>query len=169
MAFLFREIRNKSWWDKSKEELPWLGQGVLVGDVFKGLGTVDGSLSVYLINEDKSNINRVVAAYACTRNSIQRVDYDLMPTDAVTGAFRMNKIAGNTADDEVNQWHYDITELTTRSLVDFAYLIGDHLVSMTRVREKTVARAVKLGIERGYLDCDRIDPILRSRICNNAI
>ena len=166
MSFLFRELRNKSWWDKREDELPWLRQGELVADVFKGLGTKDGNLSTYFVNADKSNVDRVVAAYACTRNSLQRVDYVLIPLDTVADAFGLNNIAGNTADDEVNLWHHDIIELTPEKLLDLAYLIDNHRNMMTRVREKKVRKEVKEGIERGDIDCDRIDPILKIKLCD---
>lgn len=164
MTFLFRELKNKSWWDKREDELPWLQQGEMVADVFKGLGTEDGNLSTYFIDANKSNVDRVVAAYACTRNSFQRVDYVLIPLDIVSDAFGMNTIAGNTADDKVNLWHRDIIELTPEKLLNFAYLIDNHRNMMARVREKKVRKDVTEGLERGEIDRDRIDPILRQKL-----
>jgi len=166
VSYLFRELRNKSWWDKREDELPWLQQGELVADVFKGLGTEDGKLSTYLIEADKSNVDRVVAAYACTRNSLQRVDYVLIPLDTVAGAFGLNHIAGNTADDEVNLWHRDVIELTPEKLLNLAYLIDNHRNMMTRVREKKVRQEVKERLDCGDIDCDRIDPILKKKLCD---
>ncbi len=166
MCYVFREIRNKSWWDKSHDELPWLKSGELVADVFKGLLTKKGSFSTYLIDEDKSNLNRVLAAYACTRDSIQRVDYVLIPLDIVVCAFRVICIPGDTADDLVNNWHCDVVELTSQRLEYFAQLVNDHRDLMVRLYPKQVEKIARQSYIQRNIDCERINPKLKSKICD---
>ncbi len=163
MAFLFREIRNKSLWDKS-DDLPWLPEGELVADVFKALGTSNGDLSTYAVDDDKSNVHRVVAAFACTRDNFQRVDYVLIPFDAVDGAFGLKKTPGATADAGVNDWHYDIIELTSQKLLNLAYLIQSFKQTMKRMPKKTVKIAVNVGIKRGNIDRNRVNRKLIDKI-----
>ena len=164
MCFIFREIRNKSWWDKSKDELCWLEDSELVADVFKGLGTENGNLSTYFVDADKSNVSRIVAAYACTRESIQRVDYVLLPLDTLVSAFSLRCVAGKTADDLVNGWHCDIVELTSKKLSDLAYFINDHKDSMTRVALKKVEKEVLKARNLEYIDFKKVNPRLQKKI-----
>ena len=166
MTFLFREIENKSWWDKSQDDLTWLEEGQLVADVFKGLRTEKGTLSTYFIDAERSNESRVVAAFACTRESLQRVDYVLIPTDAVADIFKTKIIPGETADDEVNRWHRDIVDLTAQKLVELARLIDNHQDLMVRVPWKTVEKTVRNARNRRNIDCERVHPRLRPKICD---
>ncbi len=166
MKFLFREIRNKSWWDKSHEELPWLNKGELIADVFKSLGTHNGDLSTYVIEADKSNLNQVVAAYACTRESLQRVDYVLIPYEVVDNSFELKDTPGSTADDAVNSWHRDISELTPQKLLDLVYLINSHRDKMTRIPRKTVEKEVCKSRKLKNIDCEKVHPTLKEKICD---
>jgi hypothetical protein len=164
VCYVFREIRNKSWWDKSHDELPWLKCGELVADVFKGLVTKKGGLSTYLIDEDKSNLDRVLAAFACTQESIQRVDYVLIPMDRVLCAFKVVCIPGDTADDLVNSWHCDVVELTSHRAEDFARLIDDNRDSMVRVLPKDVKNIVCNARDQRNIDCDLVNQKLKPKL-----
>ena len=55
----------------------------LVADVLKELRTTRGSLSVYKVDSGMQNLDRVIRAYACTRNSLNDIDYVLVPLEII--------------------------------------------------------------------------------------
>lgn len=154
MEFVFREIRNKSWWDKSHDQFKWLPECELIGDVFKALGPTDGSLSIYLVGDDLDNVDRIAVAFACLRDKPSKVDYALIPIDQVKKLSPVKETPANTADDEVNALHLDIVNLTHSKLVKLAFLIDK--CAKARVTESSVKRLARLGIENGNLKRDRI-------------
>lgn len=154
MSFIFREIRNKSWWDKSHAQFKWLPKEELIGDVFKALGTTDGSLSTFVVDADLEYVDRIAVAFACLRDKPSRVDYALIPIEQVENLSRVKETPANTADDEVNELHLDIVNLTHSKLVKLAFLIDK--CAKKRVSESSVKRLARLGIEQGNLKRDRI-------------
>lgn len=154
MDFVFREIRNKSYWDKSHDKFGWLPQDELVADVFKALGTTDGDLSTFVVDANLKNVDRIVAAFACLRNKLAYVDYALIPLDQVKSLSAVKETPANTADDKVNGMHLDVVNLTHSKLVKLAFLIDE--CAKTRVSKSSVRKLAKLGIENGNLERDRI-------------
>ena len=108
-------------------------------------------------------MDRVVAAYACTRESLQRVDYVLIPFELANGSFALKETPGETADDKVNRLHVDIIALTPRSLANLAYLIDN--CARARVLPKAVGKIVEVGINRGNIDCTKINSKLKEKVC----
>jgi len=153
-----------AWWDVYRPKPEWLPEGELSADVFKGLRTTNGDLSIYLVNEQQDSVNRVIAALACTRDSISRIDYVLIPREVVEDEFRVEHTSGNTADDEVNGSHVDVVELTLSRLADFAYLVRDYSDSMKRVPERVVKSEIEKGIETNRIQFERIRKSLREKI-----
>jgi len=163
VSFIFRGIGNKAWWYKDRSDFPWLREGEIIADVLKGLGTTRGALSIYEINEDKSNLHRVIAAYTTTRNSVNDVDYVLVPIDTIKEKFALEKTRGHTADDVVNGLHFDIIHLTPSKLIDLAYVFRDHREAMQRLRKKKIEIQIRQGLENGYIDFKRINKSLEGK------
>ncbi len=156
MAFLLRGIGNKAWWDKSRDDFSWLGEDDLIADVLKSLSTVNGALSTYIIDEDKTKIDRVVAALASGRTKIENFDYMLVPIDVVLKNFRSDNTKGKTPDFKVNEWHLDIVHLTPAKLVQLAYILRNHKESLSRMLKPEVKSALQTGKDKGYLDMSKV-------------
>lgn len=165
MVYLFHDIKQKAYWERDNCHYPWLQEGELVADVFKGLRTTDGTLSTYAVDSEKTRINRVCAALVCTRASFQHIDYALIPFDAMADSFRLANTPGNTADDSVNVWHVDLVNLTPSKLIDLAYLIRNYKHLINRVEEHVIKSEIELGIEKRLLDCDKIKSKIRNKVC----
>lgn len=163
MSYIFRGIGNKTWWYKDRSDFPWLGEGELIADIFKGLNATHGSLSVYAVDSDQTYLNRIIAALACTRNSIQNFDYVLVPVSIIEENFELQETKGNTADDKVNEWHWNIIHLTSSKLNELAYIVRDHRESMSRLPEKKVESAVRQGIDDQFIDFNRIRDSLKEK------
>lgn len=163
MAYLFRDIRRKSWWDPDRPH-DWLQENELAADVFKGLATINGALSTYVIDAEKARVLRVVAALACTRDNFQPIDCVLIPFDAVANSFSLSETPGETPDDEVNGWHVDVVHLTPSKLVDLVYLIREHKDAMRRFPKKQVESAALQGIDADFIDRNKIKDRLQTKL-----
>jgi hypothetical protein len=72
MPFILRTIRKDRWY--RIEDVPWLEEGDIHADPLADLNTKANELSVWLIEDDRSNLNRVVSALAATRTHISNLD-----------------------------------------------------------------------------------------------
>lgn len=162
MSFVFRSIGNKHWYSGDQPDFnEWLPDGALVADVLKELRTTRGSLSVYRVDPGKEYLDRVISAYACTRNSLNDIDYVLVPLDVILERFDTAPTPGNTADDEVNESHLDIEHLSASKLLQLARLFRDHHSSMHRIRKRQVKSKIRDCLRKRHLIFSRIDKTLQ--------
>ena len=162
MSFVFRSIGNKHWYSADQPDYQdWLKDRELVADVLKELRTTRGSLSVYKVDSGMQNLDRIICAYACTRNSLNDIDYVLVPLDAIREGFDTAPTLGDTADDEVNKWHLDIEHLSASKLLQLARLFQDHHSSMYRIRKRHVRSKIKDCLRKQHLVFSRIDETLQ--------
>jgi len=90
---------------------------VIEGDISEALldlKTVEGKLSVWHIEENKSNLNDVLVALATTRNGTRDLEYVLFNEQLLTELdIQCEKSRGETLYEEVNiNWHRDLLDLT---------------------------------------------------------
>lgn len=122
-----------------------------------------GSLSVYRVDSGMQNLDRVICAYACTRNSLNDIDYVLVPLDAILEGFDTAPTLGDTADDEVNKSHLDIEHLSASKLLQLAQLFQEHHSSMQRIRKRRVKSKIRDCIVKNHLVFSRIDETLKRK------
>ncbi len=164
MAFLLRGIGNKAWWDKSRDDFSWLGEDDLIADVLKSLGAVGGALSTYVVDEERTKIDRVVAALASRRGKIENFDYILAPVDVVLKNFRSDNTTGKTPDSEVNAWHLDIVHLTPAKLTQLAYIFRNHKEALCRMPRPSVKSALQTSKNHGFLDMEKVSPNVKQEL-----
>lgn len=160
MANFLRTIRQARWlrppsWD-------WLGSDDIQSDALLDLRTEDNTLSVYKV-ESGEDIDRVVVALAANREEVQNVDYAIFDDTALTSSnISFIHKEGDTPDYEVNQLHYDVTNLTILSLVQMAQavLLGER----KRVLAKTLKPQVQVALERHQLDRTKMKEKLLGQI-----
>lgn len=165
MEYLFREIGNRRWWGVDTPPPDWLPPGELLADVLRGLRTYDGDLSTFVIDSNLNELNRVAAAFACTRHKPEYLDYVLLPKSEVENAFVLQTSPGGTPDEEVNKLHLDIVHLTPRKLCDLARLIGQYRDSMKRIPKDDIENEIRSNIELDYIDCSKIKTGIRKLVC----
>jgi hypothetical protein len=127
--------------------------------------TVDSVLSVWQIQEDRSNLEEVVAAIAAKRESSDKFDYALFEIELLAAAgIRSESTPGNSADDTINdQWHRDLLELTSSKLVQLARSIYEH-GSCERVPERRVNELISHAVEAGRIRRENLKENLRRGI-----
>lgn len=92
--------------------------GGLQADAVIDFKTDSNSLSLYVVEDDRSNLHQITAALAANADSVSNVDYALFDKQLLIneGFVLDSTIKGNTPDLEVNDWHLDLIQLTAQSL-----------------------------------------------------
>ncbi|NJL67865.1 MAG: hypothetical protein HC894_15955 [Microcoleus sp. SM1_3_4] len=90
-------------------------------DSLSDMVTTANKLSVYRINDDKSNLNRVAAALVANCENISNFDYLLFDELLLQILeIKSEETQANTPDESVNNWHLDLVELSLTKLVNLA-------------------------------------------------
>jgi hypothetical protein len=166
VPYVFKGIKYNRWYRDDDTEAPdWLAVGELLGDPLGDLATHEGRLSVFLIESDKSNVDRVAAAMALTRDKLAHYDYILVDIDALVDAgFVLDYKPGTTPDSEVNEWHIDISQLSDRKVLHLLHIVWD-IREYERLYLKDLEKLVVAGAAKGQYTKKRIaSEKIKSRI-----
>lgn len=113
MPLVLRTIRQSRWLEDS---FPWLEEGDAPADPLGDLATQDNELSVWIIDDEKSNLNQVVAAMAATRGHLSNLDFALFDLRFLSELnIKIAITTGGTPDKEVNTWHRDLVKLSAQN------------------------------------------------------
>ncbi len=156
MPFLLRKIRQGRWL-KDSDQVSWLTGEELPADTLSDLTTSSNTLSVYVIDDNLSNVVRVAAALAATADSLSNFDYVLINIDVLTELhIRLASTLGRTPDHQVNLWHRDLIELSANKLLRLAQHIWKK-DEYERLPEKKMLDLIVESVSAGYIDRHRIN------------
>ena len=149
MTLVLRTIRKSSWYS---ENYPWLPNNDFPADPVTDLRTTDNSLSVWEIDEDRSNLQRVVTALAGNRDRIEKIDYVIFAKRTIADvSIKTKKSKGGTSDEGVNGWHLDLVEISAKKLLSLAKAIYDE-GERYRILGKKIEKLLGDGIKSGQID-----------------
>jgi len=113
-------------------------------------------LSLWEIDDARSNLGDVIVALATNADHLSNLDYALIPRDKLEEIARLEATEGQTAHIQANQkWHRDLIDLSGRRLIDIAALIFS-VAERRRVPEKEVTQMVRQALEKKALDPARV-------------
>lgn len=164
MPLVLRKIRKARWY--RLEGVSWLAEGDVHADPLADLPTSENRLSVWHVEDDRSNLERVVAALAASCGAVSNLDYALLDQQVLSTTLKV-KIEGNrgaSPDDKANEsWHRDLVELSASKLVELAkaFLANGE---RDRVPEKKVRRLLADAVASGNVDSRRVDARIRADI-----
>ncbi len=161
MPLLLRAIRKSRW---NKDNFPWLTQDDIQADLLGDLVTSNNTLSVWLVQDDKSNLNEVITALASNRNTISNLDYaifDISLLESINIKLEVNE--GNTHYDKSNRWHRDLIELTANKIVKLAESMLKNS-SIERVLEKKISDLIKGAVDNGQIDKEKLNPSINNKV-----
>lgn len=116
MTYLLRKIDNKVNWDQEPEELKWL-YGEIPADLLNDFSTKDNRISVYELDQDQENLERIIAALASNREKADKLDFIIVKKKIIENLdISMEQKNGATPDFEVNGFHIDLAFLTGNKL-----------------------------------------------------
>ncbi len=159
-----RMISSLNKWDR-ENTYPWLAQGDIPADPITDLKTSNNRLSVFQVNDgDEVRINKVVAGLAATKQKLNPVAYILFDVELPSRlGIQVEKKNGNTGLEIVNDWHFELIELSAQNLI----LLTRHLLLNTdpdRKMEHEVAPLIMENVRARELDPNEMDERLRKDI-----
>ena len=163
MAEVFRKLRAKSSWYSQ----PWLPPGAVQADAARCLVTDRNGLSVYKLEDPDEQLKRLIAAIAASRNSVVQLDYAIFPESILTQCqIKQVQEPGELADNEVNQWHVDLVDLSFGKLAEFASAIKKE-GKIKRYQKKRVLEAIGASRKSNFLIEERLSLDIKGSIQRN--
>lgn len=117
MPFYLRVINKNRWYRSSPPS--WLPENEIPAQCLADVvPKPEESLSLWRIDDDRSNLNRVTAAIAAARRNLDKLDYALFPIAIIDLlGLSVAQSPGKTPDNVANTtWHWEIIELTASGL-----------------------------------------------------
>ena len=147
MPLILRKLDKKA----SFYAQEWLEDDDVQADALSSLRTKDNQLSVWLIDDDRSNLNRVIAALASGRDHLDKVDYALIDRRFIDSLdIQVSKVDGRSPDMGANQhWHCDLARLSGKQLLALALGMRKGLV--VREPKSKVRTAILESIDSGVV------------------
>jgi hypothetical protein len=162
MPLLLRKINFEKW--KPDEAVQaqidtWLPEDDIEGDPIGDLPTEDNALSFYEVDDDKTNVNQVIAALAAKVQNPGEIAYALVAQKALIDlGYEIEERKGTTPDETVNNWHRDIIKLSCKKLYYLIKVIRDDKVAeITTSFESEVEEALRESLKAGKLDVKRVN------------
>ena len=119
MAFILRQVRKNRWYKSEAESA--LGINDVPADPLGDFNTSSNALSIWLIDNEKSNLNKVASALAAGRGTLSNFDYVILDFKYFNKLkFKHESSRGGTLDNRINECHIDIQALSGRKLVRLA-------------------------------------------------
>jgi len=125
-------------------------------DALLDLQTRENKLSLWLIDDDGSNLDEVVGSIALTRETVSHVDYVTFGLDVVEEiGLDLRQTQGHTPVPAVNSWHREAVELSAENIADLA----DKLFALdrTRLSASQVTSIVATLLTGGRVEVGRIN------------
>lgn len=158
MPYLLRQIKKPRW-----HEQPWLGRNEAPADSLRDLA--DNSLSVWHIDDDKSNLSHVVSAIAAGRQTIDKLDYACFPPDRLEQiTISVVKTEGKTFSKDANaSWHRELVQLSANKAAGLANIMKEY-GTRDRLLEDEVVSLIQEAIRSGRIDKDKLPDKIREKI-----
>lgn len=154
MGLLLRTVRHSRWLKDSAR--PWLERGDVPADSLADLPTTDQTLSVWSIESDRANLERVVRAVAVGKQKLDHSGWVLFDSAILEPlGIGLVEVEGRSKDKGANSWHRDLVDLSGLKLVGLArgiLLNGECGV----VLKKRMAALILAGIEANHLPPDTL-------------
>ncbi len=109
-----------------------------------------------MVNEQRSNLNRIATALAANVKSLANFDFVLIDANELAVLnIKQESTPGDTPDEEVNSAHVNLVELSVAKLVHLA-LVFKKKGESNRFQREIVTQMILQGIEDGNLDRNKI-------------
>lgn len=146
MSLLLRTVRENRWY--KEPAAAWLQEGDVPADPLGDLATTQNTLSVWQVEPDRSNLERVVRAVAIGKQKVADAGWVLFDSDLLEPlGIAVKDVPGATKDAHANQWHRDLVDLSGSKLVALARAIFDHGESGT-ITKKRMVDLIEQGIKQ---------------------
>ena len=165
MAKLLRKVQYKPNWDPKGEFSKYLPPGHAPADALLDLRTRGNALSVWQIDDQESNLERVLAAMVSTGEHLQTTSYLIVDMQHITQLrFSLIKSTGDTHDAEANdKWHFDLTKLSASDLATLANTMLSQ-GKTDRRNPKALAAMLRNSVQQKFVDDAKLNPKVQTQI-----
>lgn len=162
MPFLLRRIRRSNW-HEIKGTSP-TDEQIRNGPLLD-LVPDDNTLSVWHIEDDRSNLEQVAVALAALRDHLSNFDYALVDEQLLSALdIKVVQTNGETPDQEANtRWHRDLVELSDSKLIALVRTIAGK-GETARISEKKIATLIQEAVGAGRLDRTRLGKHIAAKL-----
>ena len=163
MSFVLRKLDRRA----AFYPVDWVQRGEVAADALCNLRTQGNALSVWLIDDNCTNLERIIAAVAAGRMKLDKLDYALIdPRTLDQLRIRITQEKGTSCDDDANTlWHQDLQNLSGAQLVELAVLMQTQ-AEFRRVHKKEVGQLIVASIRDGFIDPSRLDDKLQKDLAS---
>jgi len=160
MALILRIIRKSRWYLKPS----WLSEGEIQADAFGDLLTLNNELSVWHIDDNRSNLERVIAALAAKRDVLANFDFVLFNQNILeANRLKFLRTREISLDREANDlWHLDLYELSASKLMNLAVNIANS-GELTRISEREIKKIIMEAITLGTIRFENLNQNLKQK------
>jgi hypothetical protein len=150
---------TKARWERD-EKAAWLRPPQIPAVVYLDLRPTGNTLSLWHIEDDRSNLKDVITAIAATRSSYANFDYGLFDQNIPPRlSIKLEATEGSTPITHANHWHRDLVELTADKLLALVEAVFDNL-EKHRVSVQLIRQYVIDALKMGQVDIPQIKPQL---------
>ena len=137
----------------------------MVADPLGDLATENGTLSVWEVGDDRSNLDRLLAALAANRDYLANVDYVVFDQRHLRRVgIEIRQSVGDTPDEGVNAlWHRDLCHVSGHRLVQLTQAILKTGQTERRNREE-VRHLLRRAVQAGMVSVGRLRPSVAAEI-----
>lgn len=153
MPLLVRKVGKHHFWLKAPA-LQYLDKNDSPADAVSDLRTKENRISVYVVADDKSNLNRILSAIVIGGQSVDHTAYIVFDSRIVSDAgIEIEEVPGKTSDKTVNPLHRDLV-LTGKKMVALAVGILREGEEVTQILRERMVQLIHQGIDAGELPED---------------
>ena len=155
MPFVFRKLDRKARLYRVK----WTETDDVQADALREFRTRENALSIWLIDDNRSNLERVIAAVAAGRDRLCNLDYALIEHTLLDELdIQVSPQEGESVDDDANRrWHQDLERLSATKVVQLAVAVQRTEGGLQRVQKRAVGQLIATSIRNGFINPNRID------------
>jgi len=165
MPAILRKIDHKVYWAEDGDFTTYVPAGEAPADALQDLRTTENRLSIWRLEEDRTNLDRVLAAIVSGRDNLQKCDFIILDFRHIEeNDLEMEANPGDTADSDANsKWHFNLTHLSSASLARLANVMFAHGERHRRL-ERELIPLLRQSVTDGYIAEGALKPNIAARI-----
>ena len=123
--------------------------------------TSGNCLSVWLVDDEKKGLRRLLAALAANREKADKLDYVLFAQDVVEAAsIEFRQTDGATPDEHVNERHRDLIRLSAAKVLALTERVWHEHRELKRIDRRAILQLLAERVRDGRILTSRLRPKL---------